>query len=281
MTRSLRLCVLVGVTVVTALLAGIRIQAWNPATHIYIAQRVYPAYAASPDLVYGAIAPDMAMYVPEGLRWDSAFWDTHWTAIDLRARAWTAAQRLFAKGWVTHNEMYAADHYAHGYPPLYLAGYVTLRANILAAATGISTDLAHYAIETAVDLRIKTANPNLALHLVSVARTPPASALAVLTRALVWWPLQRTDLQTLTATQAAFNWVVSEYASALLESDEVQYDAIVGVGVALVRAMGMPGTDAEIEAQVRQLLAAALAMTADCQTAANLTAKAVALSVPK
>lgn len=281
MRHSLRLGVLAGVMVVTAVAAGARIQAWNPATHIYIAQKVYPAYASSPDLIYGSIAPDMAMYVPAGSSWDSAFWDTHWTAIDLRLWARNANERTFAKGWVTHNEMYGADRYAHGYPPLYLAGYVTLRANILAAAASISTDLAHYAIEAAVDLRMQSAAAYLGGQLYDVAHNPPPSALTVLTRVLVWWPLQRTDLQTLTVTQGYFNWVVAEYASALMASNLQDYDAIVDVGVALAKAMGMPGTDLEIEAQVRQLLAAALAMTADCQTAVNLTAKAVALSVPR
>ena len=208
MRHSLRLGVVLVVMVVTVVLVGARIQAWNPAAHIYIAQKVYPAYAASPDLVYGAIAPDMAMYVPAGMNWDSAFWDTHWTAIDLRPWAWNAAQRTFAKGWVTHNEMYAADHYAHGYPPLYLAGYITLRANLLAAAAQIAPDLAHMAIETAVDLRMQNAHPHLAGLAQSVASAPPSSARAVLTRAMVWWPLQRTDFQTLAVTQQAFNHVV-------------------------------------------------------------------------
>jgi hypothetical protein len=282
MKPSLRLGLVLVLMVVTVTIAGVRIQAWNPATHIYIAQKVYPAYAQRTDLWYGAIAPDMAMYVPTGLSWDSAFWDTHWTAIDLRPWAWNTAQRIFAKGWVTHNEMYGADHYAHGYPPLYLAGYVTFRANILAALAHISPDLAHYAIETAVDLRMNTTvNSNLAVQLQGVALTPPPSAQVLLTRALVWWPLQRTDFETLAMTRAAFNGVVAAYALALMNSDLQNYDAIVGFAVWMALQMGMPGTDDELEAQVRPLLKAALDMTADYQTAVNLTIKGVSLSVPK
>jgi len=281
MKRSIRLGAVLVVILVTVVLVGARIQAWNPATHIYIAQKVYPAYEGSPDLWYGAIAPDMAMYVPAGYSWDSAFWDTHWLATDLRPWTRNSAQRVFARGWVTHNEMYAADHYAHGYPPLYLAGYVTFRANLLAAAAKISPELAHYAIETAVDLRLNTSRLYLAGHLMNVAATPPPYVPGLLTRVFVWWPFQRTDVQTLGATQAYFNQVISAYAFALANSNLDNYEYIVDIGVLLAKQMGMPGSDVELEAQVRSLLAAALALTADCEPAINLTIKAVSLSVPK
>jgi len=279
MRSVLRIGLVLAMVVVSVAVAGVRIQAWNPATHIYIAQKVYPTYAASPDLVYGAIAPDLAMYVPEGFSWDSAFWDTHWIAIDLRPWAWNAAQRNFAKGWFTHNEMLAADKFAHGNPPLYLAGYITLRANLLAAYAQIDPNLAHMAIETAVDLRLNNDHPeaNLASWALSVAATPPSSAQVVLTRALVWWPLQRTDFQTLMAAQSTFDYVVQQYAVALGTSTLQDYDPIVTFGLALASQID-PSIE---EARVRQLLAAALAMTADYQAAVDLTIKGVKLVAPR
>jgi hypothetical protein len=78
MRSSLRLGVILMLMLVTVVCAGVRIQAWNPATHIYVAQKVYPAYGSSPYLWYGSIAPDMAMYVyPDASKWSSSFWDTH------------------------------------------------------------------------------------------------------------------------------------------------------------------------------------------------------------
>ncbi len=279
MRSVLRVGLVLAMVVVSVAVAGVRIQAWNPATHIYIAQKVYPTYAASRDLVYGAIAPDLSMYVPAPFSWNSAFWDTHWTAIDLRPWAWNAAQRNFAKGWFTHNEMLAADKYAHGNPPLYLAGYVTLRANLLAALAHIDTDLAHMAIETAVDLRLNNDHPeaNLASWALSVAGAPPSSAQVVLTRALVWWPLQRTDFQTLMAAQTAFDNVVLLYSSKLATSTLADYGDLVEFGIWLAAQMGMT---VELD-DAQALFAAALAMTADYQAAVDFTIKGVKLVAPR
>jgi len=276
MKRSIRLGAVLIVILVTVVLVGARIQAWNPATHIYIAQRVYPAYANSQDLWYGAIAPDMAMYVPDGYSWDSAFWDTHWIATDLRPWAWSAAQRTFARGWVSHNEMNGADHYAHGYPPLYLAGYITFRANLLAAAVHISPDLAHYAIETAVDLRLTGARPVLTGQLMNVAAPPPSYVQNLLTRVFVWWPFQRTTAQTLYNTRTLFDYVVGQYAQAVA-AWPITHVPMQNLGVAIGAQMGETVTPEQVE----QLLAAALALTADCETAVSLTIKAVSLAVPK
>ena len=286
MRSRLQLGVILALILVTPVCAGVRIQAWNPATHIYIAKSVYPAYAGSFDLWYGAIAPDMAMYVyPDAAKWSSSFWDTHWTAIDLRLWAATSAQRLFAKGWITHNERYAADHFAHGYPPLYLAGYVTLRANILAAFADISTDLAHMAVETAIDIHMRTRHPDLAWQLPAAVPANPSLVQGLLSRVFVGWPLRRTDLTTLAGAEQSFGCVilgcgaVPGYAPALQDSTEASYFPMAEYGAAFARSID---PDSTLEADdVAQLLGVAMALTADYEAAVNATISAVRMSVPR
>lgn len=283
MKQVVRLGVVGALVVVVVVLAGARLQAWNPATHIYIAQKVYPAYAQAPQLWYGAMAPDLSMYVPDPNAWSTAFWDTHWIAPDLRPWARTNAQRTFARGWITHNEMYGADHYAHGLPPYYLAGYVTLRANLLAKAATISPDLAHYAVETAVDILMQTRHPELADELMGAVPESPTLVDGLLARVFAWWPLRRTDAATLASAEYAFGNVIQGtpslpgYAIALKYSTVQDYEAMVAVGVQLQQQMGLP-PDPD---QVRALLAASIGMCGDYETAINLTIKAVSRVVPR
>jgi hypothetical protein len=280
MRSSFRLGVILAVMLVTAVLAGARIQAWNPATHIYIAKNVYPAYAGQPALWYGAIAPDMAMYVvPSPQPWNSSFWDTHWTATDLRLWATTTYERVFAKGWVTHAESRAADHFAHGYPPLYLAGYVTLRARILAdlSPVPISTDIAHYAIETGIDILMQQKHPELAGELLAAIPMQPAVAGGLLKRVFVWWPLQRTTVQTLYATEGYFDQVVWQYAGALAAWN-VTHVPMQQLGQAVAAQAGVIISTDDVEA----LLQGAMAMCEpDIDLAIGLTIKGVSLSVPR
>jgi hypothetical protein len=288
MRSSLRLGVILALMLVTIVCAGSRIQAWNPATHIYIAQRVYPAYEDSPFLWYGAIAPDMAMYVyPDASKWSSSFWDTHWVALDLRPWASNGWERIFARGWITHNEMYGADHYAHGYPPLYLAGYITFRANLLAAFAHISTDLAHMALEAAVDIHLQTLHSELAWQLADAMTGPPAAMHDLLNRVFVRWPLRRTDLATLTATESYFRCVIQGctigtsaipgYASALAASSDANYGKMIEYGAFVAKTIDPSITLKQVE----QLLGLAMAMTADYDAALDVTIKAVKLSVPR
>jgi hypothetical protein len=288
MRSSLRLGVILMLMFVTVVCAGVRIQAWNPATHIYIAQKVYAAYENSPYLWYGAIAPDMAMYVyPDASRWSSSFWDTHWIAIDLRPWVSNGPERSFTKGWITHNEMYGADHYAHAYPPLYLAGYITSRAHILAGFAHISTDMAHMALEAAVDIHLQTLHPELAMQLDAAVDGPAAAMHNLLNRVFVRWPLRRTDLATLTDTESYFRCVIQGceigssaipgYASALAASSDADYYPMIEYGTFVAKMM-----DPSITAgQVAQLLQLAMAMTANYEAALDVTIKAVKLSVPR
>ncbi len=51
-------------------------QAFNSATHIYIADHVFPFAFDKVNLFYGAIAPDLSLYVYPPENWVSSFEDT-------------------------------------------------------------------------------------------------------------------------------------------------------------------------------------------------------------
>ena len=113
------------------------VRAFNPAAHIYIAERVFEGCGDKIDLFYGSIAPDLAMYVANpDTSWPDAFTDTHEQFRDLRGYAFGATQKAFAKGWWTHNQISGADYYAHINDPLSLGpyGYVVNKASALSLA---------------------------------------------------------------------------------------------------------------------------------------------------
>ncbi len=69
--------------------------AFNPATHLYIAQGVFRVQ--DKDLNYGSIAPDMALYTHQE-KWPTSFEDTHYNYIDLMKYAFGSTQKAFARG---------------------------------------------------------------------------------------------------------------------------------------------------------------------------------------
>ncbi|MGQ9571347.1 MAG: hypothetical protein ACUVUQ_11035 [Thermodesulfovibrionales bacterium] len=109
--------------------------AFNPAAHLYIAEKVFQNQNIN--LQYGSIAPDMVLYAdPE--KWPTAFLDSHYEYIDLRPYIWSLTQKAFALGWLIHNEAWGADYYAHiEYPPGSGTGYVIEKANILSEEVGL------------------------------------------------------------------------------------------------------------------------------------------------
>ena len=111
-----RLIVLAVLMISVSAIVGVT-SSWsfNPLAHIFIAERVFPHYCGNIDLYYGSIAPDLALsfYVKNPDRWPTARDDTHHYYIDLRPYARGGVQQAFAKGWLTHNEEWGADFYAH------------------------------------------------------------------------------------------------------------------------------------------------------------------------
>jgi len=151
--------------------------AWGPGTHAVVAMEVaeergvtLPSDYILLQAVYGAAAPDLAWSAEEPLRsalgaatHDEPGYREPW---DL-ARPWSSVQRAFAWGWLTHNQAWGADYYAHigdpflGTWPAAGPGYVVERAGLLASSQGISEDVAHDYVEVAIDLLVDQESPEL------------------------------------------------------------------------------------------------------------------------
>ncbi len=153
--------------------------AWGPGAHAVIAAGAaaergitFPSHYLLLQTVYGAVGPDLAWGAGEPLSGALGEATHHapgcfepWQ----RSRPWSKAERFFAGGWVTHNEEWGADYYAHIESPLAGAslepgpGYVVERAALLAASEGVSAEIAHYYTEVAIDLLVDHQFPELDL----------------------------------------------------------------------------------------------------------------------
>lgn len=204
--------------------------------HLLIAERVYGSRDV--DLLYGSLAPDIALYVARPERWPTAFEDTHYDFADLRPEAWGPTQKAFAMGWLTHNEIWGADFYAHiEYPPGNDKGYVIEKAGILSAHTGIDPKFAHYGIETAVDLLLRNRNDRrLGEKLLFANLFRSWQDRNLMARVLVWKE-RRTDWFTLAAAEQTFRSLVHRYAIALSLPEPWNLMAMGELGSELALAM--------------------------------------------
>jgi hypothetical protein len=221
--------------------------AFNPAAHIHIADRVFPNIKDRTDLYYGAIAPDLAIYVLDPSRWPTAFNDTHHEFITLTPR------KAFALGWLTHNEEWGADFHAH--IETGPGGYVIRKAAML---TPVPLEIGHVAVEVAVDIHLQTMEPRLAEKVLDAVLSRSNEDLLILAKTLVFKE-QRVDWATLAATESVFRGLVAQYADALSRSTTGDFSAMVDFGVAL--APWLFGTTIE-EDDLRALLEAAIYVTA-------------------
>jgi hypothetical protein len=173
--------------VLVVLVASLPAFAWGPGAHAVVATEVAAAKGVTVSNeylllqgLYGSSAPDFAWFASEPLASalgtathdDPGFcepWD--------KARWWSPVQRAFAWGWLTHNEVWGADYYAHvgdplaGTCPAPAPGYVVERAAALSIQMGIPEDIAHNYVEVAIDLLLDQEDPSLQLgqRLVSAA----------------------------------------------------------------------------------------------------------------
>jgi hypothetical protein len=234
---------------------------FNPAAHIYIAERVLPGYADRIDLSYGSIAPDLSQYTDPG-KWQALPFDlTHYDYIDIRPYAGGTSQKAFAAGWFTHNEVNGADHYAHGTRDLgYADGYVTIQAMALTGLVpGLTPDLAHFAVETAIDLLLKEKDRSIGSKLLkaNLLRSPLDREL--LTKVLVLQH-RETDWLTLVAAELTFRNVVNQYASALALPKPFDKEAIIRLGVQLaLQQYGITATEDELRALLEAAISLCLA----------------------
>jgi len=208
-----------------------QVKAFNSATHIYIADHIFPFAFDKIDVYYGSIAPDLSMYLPPQSNWPVAFADTHYYEIFLPFTWWKLDQRAFAKGWQTHNEEWGADFYAHGKYPSY-DGYVIERADelIIFFNGQLNEDLAHFAIEVAIDLLlVKNQDPTLGGKLFAAALLRSSEDLKLLAKTFV--ADNNPSLQTLAGGESNFRNLVIEYATALTLPDPLRMEALGALGV--------------------------------------------------
>jgi hypothetical protein len=217
--------------VIAAALGPSQLKAFNSATHIYIADHVFPFAFDKIDLYYGSIASDLSIYLPPQSNWPDAFADTHYYEIFLPFTWWKLDQRAFAKGWQTHNEEWGADFYAHGKYPNY-KGYVIKRAEELINYFNgqLNEDLAHFAIEVAIDLLlVKSQDHLLGGKLLGAALLRSSEDLKLLAKTFV--SDNNPSSQTLAGGESNFRNLVIEYATALTLPDPLRMEALGALGV--------------------------------------------------
>jgi hypothetical protein len=227
-----------------------QVKAFNSATHIYIADHVFPFASDKIDLYYGSIAPDLSIYIPYDATWplDEAFMDTHYYSVDLPYGWWKPTPKDFPKGWKTHNEIWGADFYGHG--PLYhrnpdgsytvtgYDGYVIKRAEELISWASseylfdLDPGLAHFAVEVAIDLLLlKNDDPDLGYKLLWAASYPSPEDMILLS--LVF----SEHLQTLNEGESIFRVLVINYATALISPEDSRMEALGILGAEIAAGM--------------------------------------------
>jgi hypothetical protein len=144
-------------------------EAWGSAAHVYIAQRAL--FTLSPNALYGATAPDILGYVDPGL--GSWVVDNH-AYYDLLPFADRLPEMMFSMGWMTHNERWGGDYYAHIAPAYaWVKGdqlLSMLEQQGMVPLLGPQPRLmTHIAVEIAVDMLLKKQDPLLGVKLYEAA----------------------------------------------------------------------------------------------------------------
>lgn len=211
--------------------------AFNAATHVYIVDKVYPFAFDKINLYYGSMAPDLSLYVGNPEDWPTAFEDTHHEFTKLPYVWWNLTQKTFARGWQTHNEIWGADFYAHGEFPNY-RGYVNLQAETLMGIfPSLNQELAHFAIEVAIDLLlVQYHEPDLGLKVFLAATYRSQEDFNLLAKTFVT-NHHRTNLETLKDTEDIFRDLVLRYATALAFPDPFRMLALGALGAQVAAEM--------------------------------------------
>ncbi len=230
-------------------------QAFNSATHIYIAERVFPFAFDKINLNYGSIAPDLSSYVVGAGEWPNGFCDTHYKFIEIPDGWWNLTQRAFPKGWKTHNEIWGADFYAHGTCECFekclemkcnYKGYVPTQAERLANVFSSfgnnilkeNPDLAHFAIEVAIDLLlVRYHDPSLGLKLFWAAKYRSQEDLNLMVKTFA--TDDEPNAQTLEAAENTFRGLVIDYARVLALPDPLRMVALGELGSQVAESTGV------------------------------------------
>jgi len=232
-------------------------QAFNSATHIYIADKVFPFTFDKIDLYYGSIAPDISLYA-DLEKWPYGFCETHYRFIKLPYRWWNINEKAFAQGWQTHNEIWGADFYAHGTCIEFehfcdmkcnYNGYVNRKAQQLAEIEKFKDylyqppyyELAHFAIEVAIDLLlIDGKDPDLGKKLLKAALFRSPTNFDLMRKVFVGRSDgYGTDLETLSSAEATFRDLVIRYAFALTLPENLRMLVLGELGAEIAKEMGV------------------------------------------
>jgi len=239
-------------------------QAFNSATHIYIADRVFPCTFDKINLYYGSIAPDIPLYADLN-KWPLGFCETHYKFIKLPYLWWKMSQKAFAQGWWTHNEEGGADSFAHGTCDTfeyccqmdcgYEYGYVNIQAWTLKDIVGLKGialdfELAHFAIEVAIDLLLiddVTKDPHLGHKLLKAALFRSPVDFNLMTKVFVGKLGYGTDLETFSSAESTFRNLVIRYALALTLREPLRMAVLGELGVEVADGMGVQIDSATVQ----------------------------------
>ncbi|MFB3881429.1 MAG: hypothetical protein ACE149_09195 [Armatimonadota bacterium] len=259
--------------------------AWGPAGHAAIMGGVAQAQGIGAvtrylglQATYGAIAPDLAWQASGSLEvtLGAATHDDP-GCLEPWERAGSQTERAFAWGWLSHNQAWGADYFAHlgdpfaGSWPAPGPGYVVERAQVLAASTGISEVAAHDYIEVATDLLLDQQYPDLNLPgvLRSAASQRSSQVPALLVRSYADLPgANRLVIRTFEST---FRTGAIAYAEALA-LPTWQDDASFAAGLAVYHGLS-PEQSAACLSVAKELC---LAPEADYRVAIQATIALVA-----
>ena len=183
--------------------------AWAPATHAYIANQLYEGIDPI-NTMFGAVAPDLNQVLSTDQN-SPFFTATHYgfqQVWDARNSVPSATAKHLAFGFVTHNELWGADHFAHITSNLYpnyvnyaypgQNGYVWVKAAQLCslmttqlqqggsvppmAAFLLSDPMnCHFIVEYAMDIVLKsTRDPQIAQKLLNASRSYSTTSLSAI-----------------------------------------------------------------------------------------------------
>jgi hypothetical protein len=240
--------------------------AWGTAAHVAIGLGVAQARHLNLSnrylllqALYGTTAPDFALVAREPLKsalFEATHEDPGYLEVPGLANPLSPIERAFAFGWLTHNQVWGADLYAHLLDPLLEPpappGYVVERAIALRAlgSGAISAQAAHDYIEAAVDLLLDQQPPNLGLptllRMAAYYRDPRIPRL--LARAygdVAGGPAK------IIALESAFRSYAAGYAR-VLALPTGQDDALVAYALAAVEGL-TPARSAAVLAQAKAL----------------------------
>jgi hypothetical protein len=248
---------------------------WGSATHAYIAKELGKEIA-DPQMLYGAAAPDF-INDSGSLVTDYLFKQTHYSIGNLRKKARKMNMDTFTFGFLSHNEKWGADYTAHKKGRTTKKGYVVTKAILLEPkvmvhlqaaldeagvpysfllARPLSSTLAHYLIETAIDLQIRLhEDPSIGIDCLNSAQSAPETIPDLFAETYSNGLSKRLKItkdaasQIITQSEHDFRQLMARYGELLSHQDSIVLHELSEEGVVLVNEFlkDMTGKDDVIQ----------------------------------